>query len=138
MKNYCNVIYIKKNGKLVPADFGQREILKEFRDTLQEGEKVEVLMETRGPQRTKLQLAKIHASISELAKESGYTNQEMKNIIKVRANLLVKEDGKEYLRSFADCDREELSEVIKTIEWIAEQYNVNLKGKLISLGYHPD
>lgn len=133
-KNYCNIIFKKKDGKLTPMDFGQRALLKEFTSSLEEEELVEVFIETKGLERTKLQLAKIHAAIGELAKESGYTFEEMKNLIKVRTSLVINDNGKEYLKSFADCDRETLSEVIKNIESIAIDLNINLKGKMITFG----
>ena len=51
-------------------------------DKLSEGQQVEVFMGLTSDDGSIAQLAKVHACIRELAKESGYTFDEMKKIIK--------------------------------------------------------
>jgi hypothetical protein len=66
-----------------------------------------------------LQLAKVHACIRELAKESGYTFDEMKLLIKHNSGL----EGK----SFKDCSKDQLMLAIESCIQIGkENYNINL------------
>jgi hypothetical protein len=61
--------------------------------------------------KTSGQLAKVHACIRELARETGHTFEEMKEIVKQKAGLY-DPASKEY-KSFADCDKKELSDAIQ-------------------------
>lgn len=111
--------FIKKNGKLTfmnPQDKLAYEI---FVDKLQEGDKVDMFIEVYSPDHSKAQLAKVHACIRELAKESGYTFDEMKKLIKDAAGFAEK--------SFADCSKDELMLAIEACIQIGkENYNINL------------
>jgi hypothetical protein len=81
---------------------------------LAEGEIVEVYITkiVNEDDKTSGQLAKVHACIRELARETGHTFEEMKEIVKEKAGLY-DPASKEY-KSFADCDKKELSDAIQT------------------------
>lgn len=111
--------FIKKNGKLVyngPQDKLGYEI---FISKIPEGQLVEMYIDLADTNHSKAQLAKVHACIRELAKESGYTFDDMKVIIKETSGLKDK--------SFADCSKDELMLAIETCIQIGkEQFNLNL------------
>ena len=111
--------FIKKNGKLVfnsPQDRLSYEI---FVDKIKEGQVVEMYIDLVGTDHSKAQLAKVHACIREIAKESGYTFDEVKVIVKDASGL----SGK----SFADCSRDDLMLAIESCVQIGrEQFNLNL------------
>jgi hypothetical protein len=111
--------FIKKNGKLIYATPQDKLAYKIFVDRLKEGDKVEMYIDLAGADHSKAQLAKVHACIRELAKEAGYTFDEMKLLIKDAAGLKDK--------SFADCTRDELMLAIQAcIDIGRENYNINL------------
>jgi len=111
--------FIKKNGRLTfltPQDKLAYEI---FVEKLQEGDKIDMFIEVYSPDHSKAQLAKVHACIRELAKESGYSFDDMKLIIKDSSGL----NGK----SFADCSKNELMLAIEAcIQIGGENFNINL------------
>jgi hypothetical protein len=111
--------FVKKDGKLIfmtPQDKLAYEI---FVEKLQEGDKVDMFIEVYGPDHSKAQLAKVHACIRELAKESGYTFEEMKLVIKEQAGLAGK--------SFGECSKSDLMLAIEACVQIGiENYNINL------------
>ena len=73
------------------------------------------------------QLAKVHACIRELAKESGYTFDEMKMIIKRQSGLCYDGGDAEYCKSFADCSKDELALAIEAcIQLGRDNWNLNL------------
>ena len=111
--------FIKRNGKLTYATPQDKLAYEIFVDKLQEGDKVDMFVELHGPDHSKAQLAKVHACIRELAKESGYTFDDMKLIIKDSSGL----NGK----SFADCSKSELMLAIEAcIQIGGENFNINL------------
>jgi len=111
--------FIKKNGKLTYATPQDKLAYEIFVDKLQEGEKVDMFIEIYSTDHSKAQLAKVHACIRELAKESGYTFDEMKLVIKEHAGLAGK--------SFADCSKDDLMLAIEACIQIGrENYNINL------------
>ena len=111
--------FIKKNGKLIfnsPQDKLAYEI---FVDRISEGQVVDMYLDLASADHSKAQLAKVHACIREIAKESGYTFDEVKGIIKDASGLTGK--------SFADCSRDELMLAIESCVQIGrEQFNLNL------------
>ena len=111
--------FIKKDGKLIFASPQDKLAYEIFVDKLQEGDKVDMFVELHGPDHSKAQLAKVHACIRELAKESGYTFEEMKLVIKEQAGLAGK--------SFGECSKSDLMLAIEAcIEIGRENYNINL------------
>jgi hypothetical protein len=111
--------FIKRNGKLTYATPQDKLAYEIFVDKLQEGDKVDMFVELHGPDHSKAQLAKVHACIRELAKESGYTFEEMKLVIKEQAGLAGK--------SFGECSKDDLMLAIEACLQIGrENYNINL------------
>jgi hypothetical protein len=121
-KQVLSIQFIVKDGKLVARNELMKEQQKIFLSSVQNGDIIDCVMELVSPTNTKAQLAKIHACINELAKEQGCSPAEMKIQIKDRAGL----EGK----SFADCSKEQLSEVIETILEIGRFLNINFQGTL--------
>jgi hypothetical protein len=121
-KQVLSIQFIVKEGKLIPRNDLMKEQYKIFLSQMQNGDIVDCVMELVTPTNTKAQLAKIHACINELAKEQGCSPAEMKVQIKERSGLTDK--------SFADCSKEQLSEVIETILEIGRFLNINFQGTL--------
>lgn len=111
--------FIKKNGKLIfntPQDKLAYEI---FVDKIQEGQVIDMYLDLANADHSKAQLAKVHACIRELAKESGYAFEEMKDIIKENSGLAGK--------SFADCSKDELMLAIEAcIKLGKDNFNISL------------
>jgi hypothetical protein len=112
----------KKEGKLVYNKEKEQLGFKLFVDSLQEGDQVEIFVNRMSKDGSLAQIAKVHTCIRKLAEESGYTFSEMKNLVKDNSGLKL---AGEY-KSFADCDKEELSSAIQTCVQIGEMYNINL------------
>ena len=121
-KQVLSIQFNVKDGKLVPRNDLMKEQYKIFLSQIQNGDIVDCVMELVSPTNTKAQLAKIHACINELAKEQGCSPAEMKVQVKDRSGLADK--------SFADCYKEQLSEVIETILEIGRFLNINFQGTL--------
>ena len=110
---------IKKDGRLTYADEKSKLAYMIYADKLPEGQIVDMYLELADANHSKAQLAKVHACIRELAKESGYTFEEMKLIIKQASGLENK--------SFAECSKDDLMLAIEACIQIGrENYNLNL------------
>ena len=110
---------IKKDGKLTYASPQDKLAYDIFISKLEEGQTVEMYIDLANADHSKAQLAKVHACIREMAKESGYTFDEMKIIVKQASGL---ED-----KSFADCSKDELMLAIEACIQIGrDQFNLNL------------
>lgn len=124
--NILSVKLVKENGKLKIRDGVDSSFYKNFVDSLEEGQVAEAFFDSSTNNGSKAQLAKIHACIKKLASEIGYTFEEMKLEIKKRSGLaygdLNSPDG--YVKSFADCSKEELSSVIETIKEAGDLVNI--------------
>ena len=118
---------VKRDGKLVYPDDKSKLNYQIFLDKLSDGQQVEVFMGLTSDDGSVAQLAKVHACIRELAKESGYTFDEMKTIIKQRTGLCYDGDGAEYCKSFADCSKMELVLAIEACIQIGKEFNINLE-----------
>jgi hypothetical protein len=111
--------FIKKDGKLTYASPQDKLAYDMFLSKLEDGQIVDMYIDLASADHSKAQLAKVHACIRELAKESGYTFDEMKIVVKQASGL---ED-----KSFADCSKDELMLAIEACIQIGrENYNVNL------------
>ena len=117
---------VKKNGKLTYVDPKNKLAYEIFIDKLPEGQKIEMYLGLADADHSVAQLAKVHACIRELAKESGYTFEEMKAIIKQRSGLCYDAGDAELCKSFADCSKDELSLAIEACIEIGRELNVNL------------
>jgi S-adenosylmethionine:tRNA-ribosyltransferase-isomerase (queuine synthetase) len=116
----------KKNGNLVHINETTKISYQLFLDKLQEGQEVEVFMGLTSDNGSLAQLAKIHACIRELAKESGYTFDEMKFIVKKHSGLCYDGGGAEYCKSFKECSKEELAMAIESAIELGRDLNINL------------
>jgi hypothetical protein len=114
-----SVKLVKKDGKLTYTDEKSKLAYMIYADKLSEGQLVDMYLDLADADHSKAQLAKVHACIRELAKESGYTFDEMKLVIKQASGL---ED-----RSFGDCSKDQLMLAIEACIQIGrENYNLNL------------
>ena len=112
--------FIKKNGKLVFDSLKDKLSYDIFLEKIKEGERIEMYIDLVGQDHSKAQLAKVHACIRELAKESGYTFDDMKKLIKEKSGLQDK--------SFANCTKDEIMLAIQScIEIGKENFNLNLQ-----------
>lgn len=116
----------KKNGNLVHINESTKISYQLFLDKLQEGQEVEVFMGLTSDNGSLAQLAKVHACIRELAKESGYTFDEMKFIVKKHSGLCYDGGGAEYCKSFKECSKEELAMAIESAVELGRDLNINL------------
>jgi len=116
----------KKNGNLVHINETTKISYQLFLDKLQEGQEVEVFMGLTSDNGSLAQLAKIHACIRELAKESGYTFDEMKFIVKKHSGLCYDGGGAEYCKSFKECSKDELAMAIESAVELGRDLNINL------------
>jgi hypothetical protein len=111
--------FIKKDGKFVFAHPQDKLAYEIFLEKIPEGQKIDMYIDLADADHTKAQLAKVHACIREIAKEAGYTFDEMKLIIKKASGI----EGK----SFAECSKDELMLSIEACIQIGkEQFNINL------------
>ena len=119
----------KVNGKLSQPD--KNKILYDaFVKALPEGSEVELFMNVVTDGGSLAQISKVHTCIRMLAQESGYSFEEMKQLIKERSGLcLVFTEGdtqQEICKSFGECTKDELSMSIQACIEIGEMYNINL------------
>lgn len=119
--------FIKTKDKLVIC--GADSAYKMFIAELEEGQKVEIFMEANEDDGTIPQLAKVHVCIRELAKELGYTFEDMKIEVKMKAGLCVKKEigGEIFMicKSFGDCSKDELGLAVEAIKQIGEIVGIN-------------
>lgn len=116
----------KKNGNLVHINESTKISYQLFLDKLQEGQEVEVFMGPTSDNGSLAQLAKVHACIRELARECGYTFDEMKFLVKKHSGLCYDGGGAEYCKSFKDCSKEELAMAIESAIELGRDLNINL------------
>jgi hypothetical protein len=118
---------VKTDGKLVFSDEKTKLAYQIFMDKLSEGQKVEMYIGLADADHSIAQLAKVHACIRELAKESGYSFDEMKKLIKEKSGLCYDGGDAVFCKSFADCSKDEIALAIEAcIEIGRENYNINL------------
>ena len=111
-----------QNGKLVYPKKMDKLAFKLFTEKLSEGQEVDIFLSISDSNGSGAQISKVHKCIRELAKESGYSFDDMKKLVKDKAGLLILNDYK----SFAECDKSELNLAIQACIEIGEFYNVNL------------
>lgn len=116
---------VKRDGKLVYPDDKSKLNYQIFLDKLADGQQVEVFMGLTSDDGSVAQLAKVHACIRELAKESGYTFDEMKTIIKQHSGLCYDAGDAEYCKSFGDCSKMELALAIEACVQIGKEFNIS-------------
>ena len=121
-----SVKLVKKDGKLTYPDDKSKLAYQIFLDKIPEGQKVEMYIGLADADHSIAQLAKVHACIRELAKESGYTFEEMKVLIKERSGLCYDGGDATICKSFADASKDELVLAIEACIEIGRLYNINL------------
>jgi hypothetical protein len=121
-----SVKLVKKDGKLTYPDDQSKLAYQIFLDKIPEGQKVEMYIGLADADHSVAQLAKVHACIRELAKESGYTFEEMKVLIKERSGLCYDAGDATICKSFADCSKDELALAIEACVEVGKLYNINL------------
>lgn len=118
-------------GAFVPATQAATEKFRMFKESLLPNQKVEVFMESNVDNGTVPQLAKIHACIRELAKNAGYSFQDMKFEIKRLSGLCVEKEinSNKFLicKSFADCSTDELGMVIQAVIELGDEHGINFR-----------
>jgi hypothetical protein len=124
--NILSIKLVKKGKQLIYLNKGMKAIHKEYINTLEDGQIVEVYFEGQNDNGTNLQLAKIHTCIRKLASEIGMTFEEMKLEIKKKSGLFINGEAK----SFGDCSVEELNMVIQAIFEAGDFVGVNFRGKI--------
>ena len=117
---------IKESGKLVYLDDKSKLNYKLFLEKLPEGQEIEIFIGLATSNKSAAQLAKVYACIRELAKESGYTFEEMKTLVKEQSGLCYSTGEETVCKSFADCSKDEIMLTIQACIEIGEIYNINL------------
>lgn len=109
-----SVRFAKHGGELKPLTVQDGAKYFEFRKEVAEGEIIELYITRIENENdaTAGQIAKIHAMIRDLARETGNTFDEMKVTVKEKAGL-INPASKECM-SFAKCNKKELSDAIQT------------------------
>jgi len=127
MKNH---LYINANvvdGELKFKSKFAENRFKKFFKSFPDDSRVEIFVSANDKKGALTQLAKVHASIRELASDLGYTFKEMKLQVKRRTGLCFVKDNAEYIKSFADCDHEELNLAIQACIELGDFNGLNLR-----------
>jgi hypothetical protein len=125
MKQLPMTILLKmENGTLVPKRDIDKYSLRNYVANVEEGAIIQVTYEELSTDGTYAQISKLQACTRELSKFLGYTHEEVKDIVKHKANLYSPEGD---LKSFADCSKEELSLAIQAALELGEQVDFPLQ-----------
>jgi hypothetical protein len=125
MKQLPMTVLLKmEDGKLVPKRDIDKYTLQNYLKNVEEGATIQVTYEELGTDGTYAQISKLQACTRELANHLGYSHEEIKDMVKLKAGLS-NEDGE--LKSFADCSKEELSLAIQTALQLGEQVDFPLQ-----------
>ena len=125
MKQMPMTILLKmENGTLVPKRDIDKYSLRNYVANVEEGATIQVTYEEQSTDGTYAQISKLQACTRELSKFLGYTHEEVKDIVKHKANLYSPEGD---FKSFADCSKEELSLAIQAALELGEQVDFPLQ-----------
>jgi hypothetical protein len=128
---YHGKFITQTDGSISPLSASDNERFKIFKENLQPDQTIEVFMDSDLDNGTVAQLAKIHACIRELAKDTGYSFEDMKLEVKRQAGLCVKKNlgGEVFMicKSFADCSKDELALAIEAIIQIGDTTGGNYR-----------
>jgi hypothetical protein len=113
-----------ENGTLVPKRDIDKYSLRNYVANVEEGAIIQVTYEELSTDGTYAQISKLQACTRELSKFLGYTHEEVKDIVKHKANLYSPEGD---FKSFADCSKEELSLAIQAALDLGEQVDFPLQ-----------
>ncbi len=113
MHNVNIKVKIQPDGSLIPASANDVSKLKLFNMGIDKSNPHEIdcyiTLVVNSDDKTAGQLAKVHALIREISNSTGHSFDEIKTIIKERAGLTTSSD----LKSFADCNKKEMSDAIE-------------------------
>ena len=118
------ILLVMRDGVLVPKTELGKYSLANYVKNVEEGAIIQVTYEELSSDGTYAQISKLQACTRELSKFLGYTHEEVKDIIKHKANLYSPEGD---LKSFADCSKEELSLAIQAALELGEQVDFPLQ-----------
>ena len=110
---------LKKDGKLDFNNDAVKKVYNQFVGVVPDGFTVNVIFELNGPKATLAQISKAHAACREIAVFTGHNFEDVKLLVKEKAGLIIKNnsDGDTtIIKSFADCSKEEMSQVIQVTE----------------------
>jgi len=116
-----------KNGELHFPVKGNKKKFENFLKQQPDDAKLELFIAVTTDKGSNPQLARIHATIREIANELGYTFEEVKLLVKRKSGLCFVKDGTEYCKSFAKCDKEELNLVIQACIEIGDFNGMQLR-----------
>lgn len=129
-QNIFNSVLVKKDGKLTYDKKTMEKLFNAFVSSIQEGQKVDVIFETQTDTGSTPQIARLHATIREIATDTGHTFEEIKMLVKEKSGLCIqkKEQGQlvTLCKSFGDCSREQLNLAIQASIEIGEALGINL------------
>jgi predicted DNA-binding antitoxin AbrB/MazE fold protein len=116
---------VDEKGVLAPLNDKELQKFNRLLLSLKPGNRVSMMCEVVKDDHSLVQLAKVHALIRELAHCTGNEFEDVKLEVKRKAGLTVKakdSEGKplEYVKSFADCSKEQLSMAIEACILIGE------------------
>jgi len=108
-----SVKFGKHNGELKPLTIADAGTFFDFRKELAEGEIVEFYITKieNEDDATAGQIAKVHAMIRDLARETGSTFDDIKLVIKQKAGLM--DPASKEFKSFGKCSKKEVSDAIQ-------------------------
>lgn len=117
---------MQPGGKLSPSSEKEKQKYERMLSHLKPGAKVHTMYEVIKDDHSLVQLAKAHALIRELAHCTGNEFEDVKLEVKRKAGLTVKTKDSEgnpleYVKSFADCSKEQLSMAIEACILIGEE-----------------
>lgn len=115
---------IKRNGRLQFKNAADLSTFQALVGQMKEGEVIEQMTNFSHQDGMLSQIAKVHAMIKDIAKETGDTVQNTKKSIKKQAGLVTLNGD---LKSFGDCSFQELSDVIQMLIETGDFLNLNLR-----------
>jgi len=119
----------RKGDKLEFRDPIKKKLYSELIQSMEEGQFVDLFLDVNVDDGTLPQLARIHASIREIAKETGNTFEDVKLDVKERAGLCFtkRRNGKDFMmcKSLGDCSKSEMALVIEAINEIGRFVGIN-------------
>lgn len=119
-----SILLEMRDGVLVPKTELGKHSLANYLKNVEEGTVIQVTYEELSTDGTYAQISKIQACTRELSKHLGYSHEEVKDIVKHKADLYTPEGE---LKSFADCSKEELSLAIQAALDLGEQVDFPLQ-----------
>ena len=123
-------IFIKlsvKDGEFAYPVKANKTRLDTFLKSLPNGSRLEVFISASNDKGTNAQLARLHAMIRQIANDLGYTFNEVKLMVKREVGLCFMRNNTEYCKSFADCDKDELTLAIQECIRIGDFNGIQLR-----------